>query len=205
MQTERKRQINLDVVIKVQAFLQEVKKLILEGKTFSINNVATSFHIDRQMGTMSISKGFFKRGVTKGEYHLGEEFGETRTDAKKLIEHVRIQRVQRLDLKIASGQTSAGMSSESYSKQNSNPEPMPQPDQIKQSMLNRALKQSSANPLGALFSEKEKEFDDKLKIACAITSGCYVVDLENIPDFEKLNSFIVASTNDLYSKLLENK
>lgn len=196
MKTKRQRQINNDAVIKCVNFLTEVKNLIQDDRRFSIHHIAVSFHMDKYIATTAVRKGIFDRGVTKGEYLLGENFGNDITTAKKLIEWCRIGKIGL--------QSSPLEKLGDMTKENNSHDQIDVPkiqrdtgDKIG-AMLERAF--SKVQPLGnTLFSENEKEFEHKLKIACAISSGIY--SSNDNWDVSDMNDFIVRSTNDLYDKL----
>jgi len=200
METKRQRQINNDAVIKCVNFLTEVKNLIQDDRRFSIHQVAVSFHMDKYIATTAIRKGIFDRGVTKGEYLLGENFGNDITTAKKLIEWCRIGKLGVVSKNIGKID---GVSKENISDDQIDVPKIERDTGAKiTSILERAF--SKVKPINnTLFSESEKEFEDKLKIACAISTGCYVQDSNQAHKFSyaHANDFIVAATNDLYKKL----
>lgn len=214
MNTERKKQIKLDAVIKVQNFLEQCKTNINDKFLFSADKLARSLHTNGSVATHAVRLGILKQGEIKGEYYLGENFGTDRQTAKKIIESIRIQEVTRKNQKdIERSQAlmmevnSGGTPKEKRNlEQDSVPEIKGNTSADLASILKKAL--STATPLNnqTLFYGQEKEFDDKLKIACAIASGCYVQISDNVNhfDFQKSNDYIVLATNDLYLKLKNN-
>lgn len=201
MKKQRQKQIGIDAVVKVQNFLQTAKDKIDKGELFSLANTASSMQIDRMIATLSVRNGYFEKGVVKGEYKIGDNWAANDTAAKKLIELVRLSKIDSSQSKIAKEIVGNPATGETLNEKVSNTI-----DQAVQLLRkeNRQVVQYAKQT--GIFDAQEKEFDDKLKIACAIASGCYVQDSTQAHKFSypHANDFIVSATNDLYKKLKNN-
>lgn len=196
MKKQRQKQINIDAVIKVQNFLKTSKEFIEKGELFSMTMIASSYHIDRMIATLAVRNDYFQKGVVKGEYTISENFDMTATGAKKLIEMVRLSKIESYNAKSVKELAIGGIVLNSNSKFGE--DVIPRIESIRK--RNNDANEELVKKLN-LFSEKEKEFDDKLKIACAIASGCYSPEVSN---YSENNNFILDATNDLYEKLKNN-
>src|SRR5690606_10860574 len=99
MDKERKKQIKLDAVIKVQNFLEQCKANIENGISFSTDKLARSLRTSGSTATHAVRLGILKQGEIKGDFELGENFGTDRITAKKIIESIRLQEVERRSAK----------------------------------------------------------------------------------------------------------
>lgn len=210
MNKERKKQIRLDAVIKVQNFLEQCKHNIENGISFSTDKLARSLHTSGSTATHAVRLGILKQGEIKGEFHIGENFGTDRTTAKKIIESIRLQDIERKSIKYL--ERSQTLISESKSEGTTEQKERIEQDSVPKiqsntaheiaSILKKAIPQQTTN----LFSDQEKEFDDKLKIACAIASGLYSDrTLYESQSDEWFANGILRATNEIYSKLKNNK
>lgn len=210
MEKTRKKQINLDAIIKVQNFLQSCKEKIEANELFSADKLARSFNVTGSVATHSVRLGILKQGEIKGEYYIGENFGTDRITAKKIIESIRIQDVERRHVKDL--ERSQTLISESKSEVKSEQKEIIEQDSVPKiqsntaheiaSILKKAIPQQTTN----LFSDQEKEFDYKLKIACAVASGLYSDrTLYESQSDEWFANGILRATNEIYSKLKNNK
>lgn len=207
MEKTRKKQIRFDAIIKVQNFLLECKKLIEEGVPFSTDNIARSLKMSRSAPKHAFDLGILKRSDVKGYYLLGENFSTDRNTAKKIIERARLQDIERRIVKsMEFTNNSLGLTPAQVQnikkEQDEVPEIKRDTEKEITSLLKRAL--NSANPISnpSLFSFQEKEFEEKLKIACAIASGQYSHEFNG---YSSVNDWIIEATNDLYLKLKNNK
>lgn len=209
MNTQRKKQINLDAVLKVQSYLLDLKKMIDSGSRFSPDKLAREHNISGSTATQAMRLDIIRMGDIKGEFTIGDNFGTDRITAKKVIEARRLadlERRQSYTTGTSQGMPKIVLQGDSISKPEQDTVP-----ELKRDIANelasmfKKLKIDQSN--NNLFSSQEKEFEDKLKIACAIASGVYVVNSEDTPSFrfELANRFIMESTNDLYEKLKNNK
>lgn len=210
MDMNRKRQIKIDPVLKVMNFLSEVKDRIMNGKKFFISDLAEDFHVDRILPTVAFKSKYLARGVVKGEYQLGENFGDTEQHAKRLIELTR-------RYKIKSSENSAELSStiESNAKDDQYTGARIKRDTEAKmtSILKKALHNAQA-PSNTLFSEQEKEFEHKVKIASSVAIAIYGHNTHVFSDMpeelsslsiDERNNRILEITNDLYEKLKNNR
>jgi hypothetical protein len=206
MKKQRQKQIGIDAVIKVQNFLKDAQTEIFEGNNFSLAGLATDYRIDRMISTLAVRNGYFEKGVVKGEYSIGPNFDSSATGAKKLIEMVRLSKIDRSFAK-TSAEITANKAAES---KNINPDEgdyIPKIDLTKTKSF-EAIKKwiSGAEPQRTLFTENEKEFEHKLQIASAIAGGVFSRDKFNsLKEIQESSdfyvSFIVDITEELYSKL----
>lgn len=213
MKKERVKQINTDAIIKVQNFLSDVESKVKSGTKFSIYKLARSWKISGSIGTMCIEWGFVIKGDEQGVYELDNSFDNSRKTAKLLIESLRLKKFnQEKENNIKTLVNSGELAPVSKDNSNIEKEYVPKIDYNAgreiESMLKRVLSNNHQINNQSLFSEQEKEFDDKLKIACAVTTG--VLGHEKRDLLYKLdNKFycekIVEITNDIYSKLKNNK
>lgn len=209
MNKERKKQIRLDAVIKVQNFLEQCKHNIENGISFSTDKLARSLHTSGSTATHAVRLGILKQGEIKGEFHIGENFGTDRITAKKIIESIRLQDVERRSVKdlersqtLISGSKSEGTTEQKeIIEQDSVPKIQSNTAHEIASILKKAIPQQSTN----LFSDQEKEFNDKLKIACAVTTGIISRDISAYKTIEKNSDEIIKFTEMIYSKLKNNK
>lgn len=190
MKKQRQKQIGIDAVVKVQNFLQTVKDKIDKGELFSLINIASLMQIDRMIATMSLRNDYFYKGVVKGEYVVGVNWAATDTAAKKLIELVRLSKIESSTEKIKADMVRS-------TTDQTNIEPA-----VALFRKGGSLEKTQSKQAG-LFDAKEKEFDDKLKIACAIASGVYQQYNPNNDDLyiETASEYICIATKDLYDKL----
>lgn len=190
MKKQRQKQIGIDAVVKVQNFLQTVKDKIDNGELFSLINIASLMKIDRMIATMAFRNGYFYKGVVKGEYVVGANWAATDTAAKKLIELVRLSKIESSTEKIKADMVRS-------TTDQTNIEPA-----VALFRKGGSLEKTQSKQAG-LFDAKEKEFDDKLKIACAIASGVYQQYNPNNDDLyiQAASEYICIATKDLYDKL----
>lgn len=215
MKKERQRSINLDVIIKWQSFLKQAGDAAEAGERLNLYNLAKEIGIDASAVFISVKERFLVKGTIKDEYHKGSNYGTNQATVKKLIELVRQHKIdnrKKNAIKIAKEESRLLSEPVRDHQSNSDTEYMPELKNTSERKLEGILKRAfsanqNMNSSGSLFSENEKEFDDKLKIACAIASGAYVCDNESATHFNylKANDFIVTATNDLYAKLKANK
>lgn len=208
MKKQRQKQIGIDAVVKVQNFLQTVKDMIQLDERFSINKVAASMHIDNRIATLSLKHGFFEKGVVKGEYKIGESWAANETAAKKLIELVRLSKIEYSEKKML-GELQQKEAEEGVLKKTMDVS-VEQAVQLLRRQQKNQIQQGQSKQAG-MFDEQEKEFDDKLKIACAIAGGVFSRDQNNLlknvinKDKDFYINTIVDLTNSLYEKLKDNK
>lgn len=209
MNTQRKKQINLDAVLKVQSYLLDLKKMIDSGSRFSPDKLAREHNISGSTATQAMRLDIIRMGDIKGEFTIGDNFGTDRITAKKVIEARRLADLERRQ-SYTTGTSQVMPKIVLQGDSNSKPEQDIVPE-LKRDIASdlaymfKKLKIDQSN--NNLFSLQEKEFEDKLKIACAIASGCYNQDSDQASSFnyESANNFIIISTNDLYEKLKNNK
>lgn len=204
MKKERVKQINTDAILKVQNFLSDIESKVKSGTKFSIYKLARSWNISGSIGTMCIEWGFVIKGDEQGVYELDNSFDNSRKTAKLLIESLRLKKFNQqkdntIKHLINSGELAPVSKDNSKHEQDIPPKIELNTANEIASILKKSLNlQQNTN----LFSEQEKEFDDKLKIACVIAS-CSYGNLSQKYTLE--NDFIIMATNDLYSKLKNNK
>lgn len=208
MKTERQKQINLDAVIKVQAFLENVKKRLNTNRMFSIYQLAKRVNISGSIGTVAIELGYVIKGDIQGQYSFGENFGTDETHAKKLIETLRLKKVKQKNDKISKSLDLYSDTSRMLNDNNEHEQSLP--GNIKfntgrniESILKNGFASLQKNE--SLFSEQEKEFEDKLKIACAIASGMYSDPNNTETPYGQMNEIIIRFANDLYNQLKNDK
>lgn len=208
MDLQRKRQINLDAIIKVQKFLVTVKSLIDQKKNFSIFKTAKSHNISHSVATQCVKLGMIRKGEVQGEYTITDKFDTSRTTSKIIIESLRLEKVKK---DFSNKKETLIKSGELVDIKNDNFKGVNISDiELKSIVGAKTNAKSKHIDNSNLFSESEKEFDDKLKIACAVASGFFSNQTLINGSIQNLNNniaieAIVRTTNDLYSKLKNNK
>lgn len=205
MDTNRKKQINLDAIFKAQKFLEICQEKIEKGEYFSPEKLARSLNTSAMIAKHAIELDVIRKGDIKGEYSLGDKFSVSRITAKMIIEARRLHELglkqKKEDYRIE------GLKNKLISDHTINPNTKANEEHLPEFKSNLAkeigqILNKSINVQPNMFSDQEKEFDDKLKIACAIASGQYSLELDN---YGAINDWILEATNDLYSKLKNNK
>lgn len=211
MRKERVKQINTDAIIKVQNFLSEVQIKVKNNRKFSIYKLARDWKISGSIGTMCVELGYVIKGDEQGEYKLDSSFNDSRKLAKFLIESLRLKKFKQETDKSRQKLIDSGeLVPVSKDNLNSDKEYVPKIEANTgreiESMLKRILSNNHQINNPSLFSEQEKEFDDKLKIACAIAGGLVYNWKEfDFIDVDYFTEKVIIATDNLYSKLKNNK
>lgn len=209
MKEQRQRQINTDAIIKVQNFLAECESLISFDNKFSMYQLARDYKLSGAIAGHAIEIGYFVKGEGQGEFIIGSSFNRTHIGAKKLIESLRLKKVKQQHTRTVQTLIKSGeMLPVSKDNPNHNDEDVPKIGRNTgheiASILKKALGNTQTLNNQSLFSSQEKEYEDKLKIACSVASGLYANSNVNVNQGYTINDNIIDISNDLYNKLKNN-